>query len=752
MSARLLPVVEAGDENSRMPVALRSADYKPDLRYTRTVSSGAPGALRSEDFPAVEEFLHLLARAVRQFHTYPPTSPLCADAIASCHKAFTALERRERLVVRVTPTELIVDEIGVGAGTIVELELVRRLHRAHIASLDFDRSASIRDFSRFSADIISAETLTKTKTSLSEQLTEHGVETIVPHMAQRPEVLDVGVPAPSLCTLVDHERRRREADIEANTPINHLYPPDKGWVRLDPSAPFEVVSLTDLAVLVNDPGEVATILLRLTDDDGAATNGTTALEQKFTDVTTLFSSLDPRLARVMFGKLARAVLELEPDRRTALLQRTILPGLLDGRADGRVLRDFPDVDLAESLCLLLELETAAPEVLTAALNRLDLPAERRETVVPLIDEKLRARQSASARADDAGLDRHARRLIRVKDAPGKDFTEFAAFDLSMDEQVASALGGVCDSIRATDLPIAGLQCLRSLVRLEPNVGEVSVFLQKSLVVLGELEQAARWRDLAGQATGYRQLAGELRERRPDVADAIDHALAVFFSAERAATVATLFERDGAAQGSAGALIEAFGAAVVPACLGLLDDPARQSKNRSLATLLCAHAALIAPALAPELPHCGVAAKTVGVRVLGFAGAGYEMAVAEQIAQGDESLMREALRALARMGTAHAASIVAKQLQKGSVRGRAAAEEALWHFPPARAAALVRELLGSHDFVLQQPAIVTHLLDRAAKAGIDGLDPVLADLEPLRFRFWNPGLVRVALKARELRAR
>ena len=80
------------------------------------------------------------------------------------------------------------------------------------------------------------------------------------------------------------------------------------------------------------------------------------------------------------------MLDLDPDRRSALLQRTILPGLLDGRADGNVLRDFPDVDLAESLCLLLELETAAPEVLTAALNRLDLPAERRETVVPLIDE------------------------------------------------------------------------------------------------------------------------------------------------------------------------------------------------------------------------------------------------------------------------------------------------------------------------------------------------------------------------------
>ena len=33
----------------------------------------------------------------------------------------------------------------------------------------------------------------------------------------------------------------------------------------------------------------------------------------------------------------------------------------------------------------------------------------------------------------------------------------------------TALGGVRDSIRATDLPLTELQCLRSLVRLEPNV-------------------------------------------------------------------------------------------------------------------------------------------------------------------------------------------------------------------------------------------------------------------------------------------
>ena len=129
-----------------MPAALRSPDYKPDLRVTKTAGLVAGAAFRADDFASVEEFINLLARAVRQFHTYPSTSPLCSDAVAACHKVYATLERRDRLVFRVTPTELIVDDIGIGAGTIIEHELVRRLHRAHIAAIDFDRIASPRDF------------------------------------------------------------------------------------------------------------------------------------------------------------------------------------------------------------------------------------------------------------------------------------------------------------------------------------------------------------------------------------------------------------------------------------------------------------------------------------------------------------------------------------------------------------------------------------------------------------------------------
>jgi hypothetical protein len=77
---------------------------------------------------------------------------------------------------------------------------------------------------------------------------------------------------------------------------------------------------------------------------------------------------------------------------------------------------------------------------------------------------------------------------------------------------------------------------------------------------------------------------------------------------------------------------------------------------------------------------------------------------------------------------------------------------LWHFPPAQTTALLRDLLGRREFVLQHPKIASRLIDRATQAGTTGLQRELGDLVPLRFRFWNPVLVRVAHKARELSGR
>ena len=170
-----------------MPNTLKNTNYEPGAPRDETASPSAAAASRpaappksgqaaasesrswtAPDLPAIQEFLTLLARAIRQFHTYPATSPLCIDAITACRNALIGLQTRDRVVFRVTPHELVVDESSIGAGTIIEHEIVRRLHRARVANVDVDRAATARDLSRFSDDVRRCDEYAKTNVTLAE--------------------------------------------------------------------------------------------------------------------------------------------------------------------------------------------------------------------------------------------------------------------------------------------------------------------------------------------------------------------------------------------------------------------------------------------------------------------------------------------------------------------------------------------------------------------------------------------------------
>ena len=705
------------------------------------------------DLTAVEGALQLLARAIRQFHTYPATSPLCIDAVMACHEALRSIQHRDRVAPRVTPQDLIIDDSYIGAGTVVEHELTRRLFKQRVASIEIDCGASPRDLSRFCVDLVASDDPQQSEMTFAERLAEHGVAAIVPEMAQRPVVMDIGTPGAHTTELLTHERRRQVELAQPDAPVSYLYPPDRGWVRTDPAQGLSQVSLLDLVVLVEDPADIATMLVRLTDDDLSGPDAKqTALERKYTDVTRLFSALDPRLAHVMFGKLARAVLNLDTDRRNNLLQRTILPGLLDGDANGKVLRDFPDMDLAESICLLLDLETAAPEVLATALNRLDLTTDRRDALVPLIEQKMRANNGDDASLGSSGVERHARELIRIDPSRGTDFSEFAAFDLSMDEHAETAVADVRSGIAATDMPMAQLLCAFQLVRIERNPNLVESFLRRALDLLSALERARRWNDLIEAVDGYGRLAEELRPRRPDVSDVIAKAMSDYSTPTRLIALASLYERDDEGRANAKRMLRALGTALVPGLVQLLNRAAHEAKTRALVPLICEMAPTLASALIAELDGCGPAATRVVVKVLGYAGTGHEVAVGRLAEHQDGQVAREAMRALARIGTPTAAAMVARQIRDGHADRHTAAEDALWHFPAAQTATQVRELLRSREFVLSHPQTAARLIDRAGQSRVQGLDDTLTKLESLRFRFWKPSLVQVALKARELRAR
>ena len=709
-------------------------------------------APRTGDAQAIEDLLHLLGRAVQQFHTYPPTSQMCLSAVDACRRALVGLESREQITFRVTPRELIVDEIAIGAGSIVEHEVARRLHAASIAQVTIEREASARELARFCFDLVQCDTRAGLTQSLIDLLDEHGVGRIALRAAYRPQVLNIATPTAPLATLIEHQRAKREELLAGGGPIEHLYPPDKGWVRIDPTSRFEQVSLVDLALLAQDPATLAGMLLRLTEDDVSDVESDgDALSRKFSDVATLFAALDPRVSKLMFGKLARAVLDLGTEQRQSLLRKTILPGLLDGKVDGNVLRDFPDVDLAESLCLLLDLETAAPEVVTSALAKLDLSSERQASVLPLVQSKVD--EKLNTRRQDAGLDAHARKLTHIDRTRARSFAEFAAFDLALDPQTLETLAGIRDSIGYNDAVATQLQCLFHLLRLEPNPELVQRFVARATPFVDALERAERWPELAAWLSQQRQLAESFRESRPDVAEVLGTALTGFCTLPRAARLVDLAGRNDAGRIAASAIIEALGANVGPALLEAVRHQTGpvSDASRAVMQLLCDHAALVAPALANALPGSDVAMHRIIARVLGHAGAGYEPPLDALLTSPDEQAVREAFRSLAKIGTPRAAALVAAQVDRGQGWMGGAAEQTLWHFPRNEADRQIRELLGRREFVVRHPQTAGRMLDRAAQNGAANLTPILQSLVPLRYRFWSPAVMRVARQARTMLA-
>lgn len=756
-SMPMTPQTPAGNRPEARPAVIgSSAVAEPSvpggLRAASAAADTAGADWRPADFAALQECLTLLARAVRQFHTYPATSPLCVEAIAAAQKALVALTARDQLVFRVAPAHLSVDEIPVGAGTAIEAELAHRLHRAQVATVEIGRTATPRDLTHFCGDLSGFGDAARSALTFAEVLTEHGVGDITVRTAHRPEVLEVGAPGAPVRQLVDHERQRRQGLFASGGPVQHLYPPDKGWVRVDPSADYESFSLVDLAVLIDSPAEVAVALMRLTGDDvDTSVDRQTAFAEKFSDLATIFSAVDPRLSRLLFSKLSRAVLELDADRRATLLKRTVLPGLLDGKLDGGVLTDFPDVDLAEALCLLLDLETAAPEVLTTALDRLGLPPERRQALAPMLEERLRrgSRAQSEAYGHDQAIERHARKLIELNGAQERSFAEYTAFDLSVTEQTRATVAGMVGSIAATDLLAAQLETVFRLVRLEPNPAVVAAFMGRLQALFGLLERDRHWATLAQWGGRFRGLATALRATRPDVSDAIIAGLEGYCTPARVVTLAELYKADGKSRAVADAFVDGFGTTAAGGFVAAIDAPATSASVRPIVSLMCDHAETLAPVLVALLPACGAPARQAIARVLGAAGASYGPHVIALLALEDEQTTREALRALARMGGTTAAAAVATHLESGAPWSRLAAEEALFKFPPLQAIAQVRKLLANREFVVRQPETAGRLLDRAAQSGAGSLRPILETIAPLRFRFWNPAVVRVALKARQL---
>ncbi|MEQ1757256.1 MAG: hypothetical protein ABL986_02985 [Vicinamibacterales bacterium] len=706
----------------------------------------------------VDSFLLLLARAVRNFRLYPADSTFRDEAVAACHEAHSALRGFDRLSCRVSRRELLVDDRAIGSGTLVEHELARRLHRLQVADLTFESTVTSRDLSQFCATVLACDERQGGDLTLADRLTRDGVEAIVPRIAARPEVLDVDTARvlqfdPSRVPKPDEKPSVETLPASGAEAVGYLYPKGKGWVRLDPKASSEALTLTDLALAVEDPRDLSLMLLRLSNDGGTEDiKRDAALRLKFDDLTMIFASMPPELGRAMFSKLARSVLALGVDARQSLLKDTVLPGLIEGRSAGQILNDFPDLELADAIGLLLDLETSDPGVINAALTRLELPPDRRQAMTPLLQRRLKQRDAAGTPVDPGTadvIDRFAEKWIKIDAQAGKNFLELSAFDLSFGPAARAEASGISDTVEGADALDAKVTCVLGLLRLNPTPQVVDTLLERLAGAIAAFERADRWPDLISAVSRARDLGETLTESRSDIAQAITTTLSGHCTRTRTLRIVQLEERGGDDSVTARRLVEAFGAAIALSFGGLLQDGVDESKMAALTHLMRDHARLLAPGIVPALKTCPPRTACVLLSLLASAGPGFEKAVAHRLADEDETVFHAALGALSRIGTSPAAAAVATQIRTGSRARCQLAEATLWRFAPAMIQVQLFELLRDREFVFGRRDIVLKVLQRAHATDVEVPRETLRTLSRLMFRLWQPSLVRIGLKARRM---
>jgi hypothetical protein len=154
------------------------------------VRTDPPGATSQS---GIDPVVTALARAIQRHQAYPPDSPLCAEAVASCTRALQALADREAITFRSQLGRLTVDDDPVQSSPLIAGELSRRFRRAGIAAATFDRETSAREIARFCRELVRRDDRHAPCEPLQDALMQYGVERISVTTSPRAEVLELGV-------------------------------------------------------------------------------------------------------------------------------------------------------------------------------------------------------------------------------------------------------------------------------------------------------------------------------------------------------------------------------------------------------------------------------------------------------------------------------------------------------------------------------------------------------------------------------
>jgi hypothetical protein len=695
-----------------------------------TASDGAPEqvglATEASALNGIAEAIGSLARAVQRLRIYPANSPICSDAITSCLTVLESLPV-ETVDIRVAPRQLFVGSDPI-QGPAAVTELAERLFRADVEELSLHLSADSKELLRFCRQLATWDRRGDHRASFAETLSELGVDSITARAANKLEVLEIEVISSERLAQLAEERARRAPEDQLEGETRH-----QAWVQVDTDCDLDSIDLVDLAFLVENQGDLARVLHDIAEGGAESVTGDAALGEGVAELIDLYSSLSPRVSDQRFEDLAKTLMTLDEDTRRRLTQDVLLPDLLETGRAARLLRLLPDEEIVEGVRTLGQLEVGAPGLVNLAFGRLALSEERNERLMKTL--------LGSIASGDVPLGEEpaSSPVLSADASEHRDLREYTAFELAVDEEAAARLMEAKAGVGATDETAETLRCCANLVRHIRNPDHVAEIMERVREMLSPLIST----DAATAAAAideFRTAADSVREYSPEVAESVDGLLLALCSSEFLQTQARGWIDQSLPESESRELLLALGPAAVPGVLSFLENEPVRAIRRRMVDFMCDNAAALSPGL---VPHLGDERWTVVrnvLRILGFAGPGNEEEIAQLVGHTEERVVREALLALARIGSPKAAELVVARLEDRSPERRVMAEESIRAFPVEIGLVHARRLLADRGFVNRYPGVARSLVSRFVTGGTPECEGILRPLLSLRFRLWSPQLM------------
>lgn len=666
----------------------------------------------------------LLGRTVQRHRVYPAASPLCQGSVSECRSALEGLSA-ETLELRVTPRELFHGSDSL-PGTAPLSELAERLFRADVEVLRVQRETPPKELGRFCRQLATWDRRGQRDGSFAEVLDEQGVSSITARAADKLEVLEIGVVSAERLARLSEERSARAPEDQ----LGEAQGRHQAWIQVDTDCDVESIDLVDLAFLVDNQADLAQVLYDIAEGGPQSASSGEALRESIAELVELYSSLSPRVAEQRFAGLARTLMTLDTETRHALTRDVLMPDLLETGRTARLLQLLPDGEVVEAVRTLAELEVGAPGLVKLAFDRLALPDERRATLARAVGESL-VGEGAAGTADSSSAVR-----LSADGSGGRDFREYTAHELSVDDRTAAELDRIKAAFEEADRVTEWLRCCANLVRHLRNPDHAEEMLERAAETLISLIEADAER-AARSVDELRAAADEVREHRPEVAEAVDGLMLSVCSPSFLRVLAEDWAEQGGPDPAGQALLIALGTASMEALVRFFEEESSRAIRRRIMDFMCDNADAFADASVPYLSDERWTVVRNMVLVIGHAGPGREADLAPLVGHREDRVAREALLALARIGSAEAAELVLSRLVEEDPSRLAMAEESIRTFPVEEGRRQTRRLLADRRFLRRSPKLARGLVERFVPKDAAGWEEVLSPILPLRFRFWSP---------------